>query len=399
LYFCSRKEDMENKQYFVAKTFAGIESLLAEELASLGASNCTVLSRSVAFEGDFSLLYKANYYSRLAIRILWLQKKFTFTNNRQFYEQIFDFPAEKFMGPDNTLAVHATIADTIFNTPLYASVLAKDAVCDRFRDRFGRRPSVDKENPDVQLHLHVYKNEAQLFLDSSGESLHKRGYKVQNHPAPINEVVAAAMLKLAGWDGKCDFIDPMCGGATILIEAAMQALNIPAGFYRRNYGFGYWKNFDAELWREIRKSADIKDDVCIDFYGSDINTRFLEIAEANIRKARLEDFIRLEKRDMRQAKPARKPALVMMNPPYGERLAVDDLNEFYSEIADSLKNNFSGCRAFIISSDMDALKHVGLKPSMKAKLFNGPLECRFMGYDLFSGDHKSFVKNKKNADE
>ena len=390
---------MDNTQYYVAKTFAGIEPLLAEELAALGARNCKVLSRSVSFEGDWDMLYRANYYSRLALRILWLQKKFTFTNNRQFYEQIFDFQAEKFMSPDNTLAVHATIADTIFKTPLYASVLAKDAVCDRFRDRCGRRPSVDKECPDVQLHLHVYKNEAQLFLDSSGESLHKRGYKVQNHPAPINEVVAAAMLKLSGWKADCDLIDPMCGGGTILIEAAMQALNIPAGFYRRNYGFCYWKTFDEERWKQIRREARIKDDVQVNFYGSDINLRFLEIAETNIRKARLEDFISLRQKDMRQATPARKPALVMMNPPYGERLAVDDLNEFYSEIGDSLKNNFSGCRAFIISSDMDALKHIGLKPSMKAKLFNGPLECRFVGYDLFAGDHKSFVKNKKNADE
>ncbi len=390
---------MEDTQYFVAKTFAGIEPLLAEELSALGARNCTVLSRSVAFEGDLDLMYRANYYSRLALRILWRQKKFSFTNNRQFYEQVFDFPAERFMGPDNTLAVHATIADTIFKTPLYASVLAKDAVCDRFRDRCGRRPSVDKEAPDVQLHLHVYKNEAQLFLDSSGESLHKRGYKVRNHPAPINEVVAAAMLHLSGWNGTCDLVDPMCGGGTILIEAAMQALHIPAGFYRRNYGFCYWKNFDAARWKQIRNEANILDDVEVNFYGSDINPRFLEIAEANIQKARLEDFIRLEKRDMRQAKPARVPSLVMMNPPYGERLAVDDLNTFYAEIGDSLKNNFSGCRAFIISSDMDALKHVGLKASSKSKLFNGPLECRFVGYDLFAGDHKSYVKHKKNPDE
>lgn len=390
---------MEKTQYFVAKTFAGIEPLLAEELSALGARNCTVMSRSVAFEGDMDMLYRANYFSRLALRILWRQRKFTFANNRQFYEKVFDFPAEHFMDADNTLAVHATIAETIFNTPLYASVLAKDAVCDRFRDMCGRRPSVDKENPDVQLHLHIYKNEAQLFLDSSGESLHKRGYKVQNHPAPINEVVAAAMLKLSGWQGECDFIDPMCGGGTILIEAAMQALNIPAGFYRRNYGFSYWKNFDAKRWKEIRSEARILDDVAVNFYGSDINPRFLDIAETNIRKARLEDFVSLQKKDMRQAKPARVPSLVMMNPPYGERLAVDDLNTFYSEIGDSLKCNFSGCRAFIISSDMDALKHVGLKASSKSKLFNGPLECRFMGYDLFSGDRKSFVKHKKNPDE
>lgn len=389
---------MNDTSCFVAKTFAGLEPLLADELTALGARNCTVMSRSVAFEGGADMLYRANYFSRLALRVLWRQKTFTFANNRQFYEQVFDFPAEQFMGPDHTLAVHATIADTIFKTPLYASLLAKDAVCDRFRDRCGRRPSVDKDNPDVQLHLHVYKNEAQLFLDSSGESLHKRGYKARSHPAPINEVVAAAMLKLSGWHGECDLIDPMCGGATILIEAAMRALNIPAGFYRRDYGFCHWKTFDAGQWREVRKTADIRDDVDVNFYGSDISPQFLEIAAANVRRARLEDFIRLERRDMRQARPARAPALVMTNPPYGERLAVEDPNEFYSEIGDSLKNNFSGCRAFVISSDMDALKHIGLKPSMKARLFNGPLKCRLVGYDLFSGDRKSFVTHKKNKE-
>ncbi len=389
--------NMDNTQYFVAKTFAGLEPLLADELTALGARNCRILSRSVSFEGDFGLIYKANYFSRFALRVLWRQKSFTFNNNRQFYEQIFDFPAEQFMGMGNTMAVHATNVDSIFKTPLFAAVLAKDAVCDRFRDLFGERPDVDRDDPDVQFHLHIYQNEAQLFLDSSGESLHKRGYKVRNHPAPVNEVVAAAMVKLSGWHGECDFQDPMCGGATILIEAAMQALNIPAGFYRREYGFQRWKNFDAQKWRQIRQSARILDDVDVDFYGSDINNSFLDIARANVSKARLEDFIHMEKRDARQAKPARVPTLVMTNPPYGERLEVEDINEFYSEIGDTLKNNFSGCRAFLISSDMDALKHVGLKPNMKVKLYNGQLECRFVGYDLFSGDRRNYVKHQKES--
>ena len=282
-------------EYFVAKTFAGLETELLKELHALGAKNCEKLSRAVAFEGDMEMLYRANYYCRTALRILWRQKRFTFKSNRQFYEQIFDFPAEEYLSPDGTLAVHATIVDTIFSTPLYASVLAKDAICDRFRDRFERRPSVDKEYPDVQFHLHIYKDEAQLFMDSSGESLHKRGYKVRNHPAPLNEVVAAAMVMKSGWSGDCDFIDPMCGGATLLVEAAMQALNIPAGFYRREYGFYQWKNFDRKLWKKVRDEADIKDDVDINFYGSDIDGRFLDIARANVQKARLQDFIILER--------------------------------------------------------------------------------------------------------
>ena len=378
----------------MAKTFAGLETELLKELHALGAKNCEKLSRAVAFEGDLEMLYRANYYCRTALRILWRQKSFTFKNNRQFYEQIFDFPAEQYLSPDGTLAVHATIVDTIFSTPLYASVLAKDAICDRFRDRFDRRPSVDKEYPDVQFHLHIYKDEAQLFMDSSGESLHKRGYKVRNHPAPINEVVAAAMVMKSGWKGDCDFIDPMCGGATILIEAAMQALNIPAGFYRREYGFYQWKNFDRKLWKKVRDEAEIKDDVAINFYGSDIDGRFLDIARANVQKARLQDFIILEKQDIRQSSPENVPSVVMMNPPYGERLSVDNINTLYQEMGDTLKKRYAGCRAFIISSDIEALKHIGLKPAHKWPMLNGSLECMFQEYELFAGDRKQFVSNK-----
>ena len=381
-------------EYFVAKTFAGLETELLKELHALGAKNCEKLSRAVAFESDLEMLYRANYYCRTALRILWRQKSFTFKNNRQFYEQIFDFPAEQYLSPDGTLAVHATIVDTIFSTPLYASVLAKDAICDRFRDRFDRRPSVDKEYPDVQFHLHIYKDEAQLFMDSSGESLHKRGYKVRNHPAPINEVVAAAMVMKSGWKGDCDFIDPMCGGATILVEAAMQALNIPAGFYRREYGFYQWKNFDRKLWKKVRDEADIKDDVDINFYGSDIDGRFLDIARANVQNARLQDFIILEKQDIRHSNPENVPSVVMMNPPYGERLSVDDIATLYQEIGDTLKKRYAGCRAYIISSDKDALKRIGLKPARKWPMLNGSLECLFQEYELFAGDRKQFVTNK-----
>lgn len=384
----------EDNCYFVAKTYAGLEPLLARELASLGARNCRTLSRSVSFEGDLELMYRANYYSRLALRILWRQKTFTFGNNRQFYEQLFDFPAERFLRDDGTMAVNTTNVDSIFSTPLFASVLAKDAVCDRFRDMCGRRPSVDKDNPDVRFCLHIYKNEAQLFLDSSGDSLHRRGYRVRNHPAPVSEVTAAAMIELSGWNGECDFIDPMCGSGTLLVEAAMKALQIPAGFYRREYGFSRWKDFDSRLWTKVRNAADIKEDVPVNFYGSDINAAFLNMAQANIDRARLSDFISLKKMDFRQVRPVRLPAVAMMNPPYGERLELDDINAFYADMGDTFKSNLQGCRAFVISSDLDALKHIGLKPCMKAPMFNGPLECRFVGYELFSGSHKDFVRHK-----
>lgn len=385
-------------EYFVAKTFAGLENELFKELHALGAQNCQKLSRAVAFEGDLEMLYRANYFCRTALRILWRRKRFTFKTNRQFYEQVYDFPAEEVLSPDGTLAVRATIVDSIFNTPLYASVLAKDAICDRFREKYDRRPSVDKDFPDVQFHLHVYKDEAQLFMDSSGESLHKRGYKVRNHPAPLNEVTAAAMIRMSGWNSACDFVDPMCGGGTLLIEAAMQALNIPAGFYRREYGFYQWKNFDRQLWKKVRDEADIKDDVSINFYGSDIDGRFLDIARANVQKARLQDFIVLERQEMQRSYPENKPSVVMMNPPYGERLSVDDISTLYKEMGDALKNRYAGCKAYIISSDKEALKHIGLKPSRKWPLLNGSLECMFQEYELFAGDRKQHVIRQKNAE-
>ena len=372
-------------EIFIAKTFAGFENLLQKELQKYGAKNVVVFNRSVQFEGDFTLLYKINYYSRFASRVLWQVKNFNFDSNNSFYKMIFDFPAEQYLSRSGTFAVSCTASESIFKTPLFAALLAKDAICDRFREKYGERPDVDKENPEVQFHVHIHKNNAAFYLDSSGESLHKRGYKVSNHPASINEITAAAMVALSGWDERCDFIDPMCGGGTILIEAAMQALNIPAGYYREKYGFFKWLNFDRFTWKKIINESVINEDIPIDLYGYDCNPRFLGMAKANVEKARLEDFILLIKRDMRILKPVRTPAMLVFNPPYGERLETEDNNAFYKEIGDALKQNFSNCKAFLISSDMDALKHIGLKTCFKQNMFNGPLECKYYGYDLFSG--------------
>jgi putative N6-adenine-specific DNA methylase len=372
-------------EFFLAKTFAGFEDILQNELKNYGAKNVIALNRSVQFEGDFNLLYKVNYCSRFASRVLWQVKKFDFDSNDSFYKEIKSFPADQYLSRTGTFAVSCTASETIFKTPLFAALLTKDAICDRFRDRYGERPDVDKENPEVQFHVHIHKNSAMLYLDSSGESLHKRGYKVSNHPASINEITAAAMVALSGWDSKCDFIDPMCGGATILIEAAMQALNSPAGYYREKYGFFNWLNFDRYIWKKIMNESVIHDDIPIDLYGYDCNPRFLGMAKANIEKARLEDFILLNKRDMRTVKPKRTPSMLIFNPPYGERLEMEDNNTFYKEIGDALKNNFPQCKAFLISSDLDALKHIGLKTCFKQNIYNGPLECKYYGYDLFTG--------------
>lgn len=385
---------MIRNEFFLAKTFAGFENLLQKELIKYGAKNVIALNRSVQFEGDFSLLYKANYGLRFASRVLWQVRKFDFDSNELFYKEIKNISVEQYLSRTGTFAVSCTASESIFKTPLFAALVAKDAICDRFRDKYGERPDVDKENPEVQFHVHIHKNNAIFYLDSSGESLHKRGYKVSTHPAAINEITAAAMVALSGWEGKCDFIDPMCGGATILIEAAMQALNIPAGYYREKYGFFKWLNFDRYTWKKIMNEHVIHDDIPIDLYGYDCNPRFLGMAKANIEKARLEDFILLNKRDMRTVKPKRTPAMLIFNPPYGERLEMEDNNAFYKEIGDALKHNFSQCQAFLISSDLNALKNIGLKTCFKQNIFNGPLECKYYGYNLFSGKFPSKTDDK-----
>lgn len=370
---------------FLAKTFAGLEEILSEELLSLGAQNCCILNRAVQFEGDLNLLYRANYYSRISLRIFLQIKEFTFEDNDSFYKEIRSVEAEKYLKSDGTLAISATTHNSIFSTPLFASVLAKDAICDRFRDLYKERPSVDKESPDVQFHLHIFGQNAILYLDSSGESLHKRGYKVSTHPAPINEVVAAAILKLTEWKKDCDVIDFMCGSGTLLIEAAMAGLNIPAGFYRSHYGFFSWLTFDHELWKKTKDDAVIEEDIPIDFYGSDISGRYLGMAKANIVEARLSDFIHLKKIDMSLSKPHRTPALVVINPPYGERLELVNPSLFYKEIGDTLKKNYAGCTAWIISSDFEALKHIGLRATRKFSLYNGPLACKLLKFELYQG--------------
>ncbi len=379
---------MIRKEKFVAKTYAGLEEILLEELKQLGAENCELSTRAVTFEGDIAMMYRANYFCRFALRILWQVGHFTFRDNKQFYEEIFKFPAEKIMREDGTLAFSVTMKDAIFATPLYAAQLAKDAVCDRFREKYDERPSVNKNSPDAQFHIHIMGNTATLFLDSSGESLHKRGYRVSSHPAQISEVVAAAMVKLSGWHADCDLIDPMCGSGTILIEAAMAALNIPAGFYHGPYGFSRWKNFDKKLWEKVMDEADILDDVPVNFYGSDISSRYLGMAIANVEEARLEDFIKLRRCAMRESFPKQTPAVVIFNPPYGERLDMEDIEEAYKEIGDTLKQKYTDCTAFIISSNIAALKRIGLHASKRFTLYNGALECKFMRFDLYSGKKK-----------
>ncbi len=377
----------------LAKSPAGLEEVLADELNKLGAINIEILKRAVSFEGNQKLIYRANYHCRTALRILKPISQFTFNDEREFYNRIHDLPWEDYLEPDQTLSIDSTIGSSIFTHSHFVSQRAKDAIADRFRERTGIRPSVDLENPDLRINLHIYKDTVNVSLDSSGASLHKRGYHTMNAEAPLSEVLAAGMIMLTGWNGESNFIDWMCGSGTLLIEAAMIAMNLPAGQFREEYGFMKWKDFSPLLWKQVKDEA-LKNqrDLDIEIIGSDISSRNLKAAESNIRNASLHKDIVLKVADFRDVKPPKGTGILISNPPYGERIEVNDLQELYSEMGTALKRNFEGYKAWLISSDLQAIKLVGLRPMAKKILWNGQLECRFVGFDLYHGSKKDKYK-------
>jgi len=381
---------------FLAKSPAGLEDVLAEELSNLGATKVEILKRAVSFEGDQKLMYKANYHCRTALRILMPINQFTFQNENEFYDRIYELPWEEYLEPDQTLSIDSTIGSSIFTHSHFVSQRAKDAIADRFRERTGVRPSVDLENPDLRINMHIYRDTVNVSLDSSGASLHKRGYHTVNAEAPLSEVLAAGMIMLTGWHGECNFIDWMCGSGTLLIEAAMIAMNLPAGQFREEYGFMKWKDFSPQLWKQVKEDAlNNQRDLEVEIRGSDISQRNLRAAESNIRNAYLHKDIQLRVADFRDIKPPEGAGILISNPPYGERIEVDDLYELYREMGNALKRNFEGYKAWLISSDLHAIKLVGLRPMAKKMLWNGQLECRFVGFDLYHGSKKDLYKTEE----
>jgi putative N6-adenine-specific DNA methylase len=372
-----------------AKTFFGFETVLADELKSLGAADIVVKNRLVEFYGDQGFLYKANYSLSTALRILKPILSFSVKTEHQLYDKFKKFEWEKYLDIDQTFIIDSTVHSDYFTHSHYAALKVKDALVDRFQEKFGRRPSVDKDQADIWFNLHISHDKVTLSLDSSGESLHKRGYKVNGGPAPINEVLAAGLLKLAGWNGNGNFLDPMCGSGTILTEAALIATNIPPQVHRKRFAFENWSDFDADLFEKIKETRlnRIKE-----FHGKivgyDISSSMLQIAEANIKSADLEDFIEVDYQDFFKSEKNMFPVLVLFNPPYNERL-ISDNEKLYKEIGDTLKNSYPNTFAWFITSDLSAKKYVGLKPSKKVKVFNGKLECDFLRYDIYEGSKKN----------
>lgn len=395
-----KERKMEQKDFkMVAKTMYGLEGVLANELEALGAKNVEKLNRAVSFEGDMNMLYKANYQLRTAITILKPIYSFEANSDKELYDNIYKFKWEKLLNADGVLSIEPSVYSSIFTHSLYASQKTKDAICDRFRRMFNQRPTLTKENPDLILNLHINENQVTVSLNSSGDSLHRRNYRLRAEMAPINEVLAAGLIQLSGWKRDCNFFDPMCGSGTMVIEAAMFAYNIPAQYYRYDFAFKKWADFSMPEFRRVRDEAD-KGITEFDYeiWGSDISGSAIKTATENINNAKLHKDIELFRADIQEQNPPEGKTLIIMNPPYGQRIETDDLFNLYDIIGRVFKNKYSGNTAWIISSDMEAFKYVALRPSQKITVYNSNLECKFCKYDIYDGSKKA-KKQQGNQEE
>jgi len=385
---------MNDEFQMVAKTLYGLEDVLATELIALGANNIEIGRRMVSFEGDKKLLYKANFHLRTALRILKPISSFTAKSSDEVYEQVKKIDWKKYLGGKKTFAVDAVVNSEIFTHSKFVAYRTKDAIMDFFEEQHEEKPSVRVTNPDIQLHVHISHKDCTVSLDSSGESLHKRGYREDQTEAPLNEVLAAGMLLKAGWKGQCNFIDPMCGSGTLLIEAALIALNIAPGIYRDKFAFEKWDDFNEELFQMISEDDSQEREFNHKIYGSDISPKAIAISSKNVKRAGLNKYIELEVKSMQQYSQAPEKGLMVTNPPYGERLNPRDLMDLYTMMGERMKHVFQGYDIWIITSNQEGLDSIGLKPSAKIKLINGALECEFRKYEIFSGKHKEFKTEK-----
>lgn len=384
---------------YIAKTMAGLESVLAEELLALGAQDVQPAKRAVQFTGDLQLMYRANFELRTALRILQPIADFTANDDKSLYHRISEIDWSAYFGLDDTFAIDAVVNSPVFRHSQYVALNTKDAIADQFRRLHGQRPSVDTRQPNVRIHIHVFENRFNLALDSSGESLHRRGYRADALEAPLNEVLAAGLIALSGWQADCTFLDPMCGSGTILMEAALLANKIPPQWRRSTFGFTGWKNFDPELWAAVKAEAMAKRKTFhLPIMGYDRDPRAINRTTQNAKAAGLSNKISVHRTSFELLEPPPPPGIVIMNPPYDERLGVTDVEELYEMIGSRFKHAFAGYQAWLISSNMPALKKIGLRPSRKYTVFNGPLECRYLGFDLYEGSKKQKEEKQENHD-
>ncbi len=407
-----------------AQTMFGLDEILFQEIKDLGAKNVQLNNRAVSFEGDLRMMYKANLCLRTALRVLVPIAEFEVKDEHDLYDKIKNIDWEKYLSVEETLAINCTLSTNIFTHSRYIEQKTKDAIVDKFREKYDKRPSVDIMNPDLRIQLYIKNNVCMVMLNSSGDPLYKRGYRDKTNLAPMNEVLAAGLILLSKWDKKSDFIDPMCGSATLSIEAALMAANIPAGSFRPLFGFEKWSNFDIDLWEEVfdEEMEKINTSNMPYILAGEISKNVARKAAANIAEANLKKLIHLkdiafqdlmppeksleEANEIKQKEEeqARKDdeegkswfkrrkadkGIIIINPPYGERMDKDeDIYALYSEIGDALKQNWAGYTAWIITSNMEAAKHIGLASKPKLKMYNGSLECRFMRFEIYEGSNR-----------
>jgi len=380
---------MDNNFKMIAKTLFGFEEILAQELQNLGAQKVETGVRMVSFYGDKGFMYKANIALRTALKILKPIKEFRVFNEQSLYKGVQSIDWSNYISENHTFVIDTTVNSEVFNHSQFVALKAKDAVVDQFREKFEKRPNIDKDFPDLRINIHIQKEICSISLDTSGSSLHHRGYRTATNIAPINEVLAAGMLLLSGWEGQCDFLDPMCGSGTILAEAAMIACNIPANINRKEFAFEKWNDWDNNLFDKITDSLLKK--TC-DFHytikGYDKAPSAIVKAKDNIKNANLDEYVNISHENFFNTRKENEKKLFMLfNPPYGERLDID-LERFYREIGDTFKQNYPNTEAWFITANLEALKFVGLRPSRKIKLFNGKLEARLVKYEIYEGSKK-----------
>ena len=407
-----------------AQTMFGLDEILFQEIKDLGAKNVQLNNRAVTFEGDLRMMYKANLCLRTALRVLVPIAEFEVKDEHDLYEKIKNIEWENYLSVKETLAINCTLSTNVFTHSRYIEQKTKDAIVDKFREKYDKRPSVDILNPNLRIQLYIKDNLCMVMLNSSGDPLYKRGYRDKTNIAPMNEVLAAGLILLSKWDKKSDFIDPMCGSATLSIEAALLAANIPAGSFRPLFGFEKWSNFDADLWEEVfdEEMEKINMQNMPYILAGEISKNVARKAAANIAEANLKKYIFLKESAFQDLMPPPKTeqeieeeknkenredkkqswfktrkadrGIIIINPPYGERMDKDeDINAFYAEIGDTLKQNWAGYTAWIITSNMEAAKHIGLSSKPKLKMFNGSLECRLMRFEIYEGSKKNDKKD------
>lgn len=369
------------------KTLAGLENVLATEVKEIGGENIRIGRRAVIFEGDKKILYRANYRLRTALRVLKQLTEFSFTSADDFYRQCRAIRWEEIMTEKNSFVVFSDVFNCKdFRNSMFASLKLKDALVDSFRFKTGNRPSVEQKNPDIILHVHINGNECNISVDSSGEVLYKRGYRVAQSDAPLNEVLAAGMILISGWNGETDFIDPMCGSGTLPIEAALIATNTPPGIFRSDFGFEHWMDFDSDLFEQVADEAEPQK-FTKTIFASDISPRNIGLAKANARNARVMKELTFEVVDFKDLNRIANGATIMINPPYGERLQDKNLGNLYEMIGERLKHGYPGNTAWIISSAKENFNKIGLKHSYRTELYNGAIKCDFRKYELFEGKY------------